>query len=534
MKKKIAISFVIELILVGILYYFFLPALNPSSLGFWTFVGIALGLFVLVSSLVVYGTSTTIRITNKKEDVPFFLVVPICGIILIVVGIAIVNFICSPIFNARSYSERIVVDETGDFNKDIKEVNFNALPLLDRDSSEKLGDRVMGQMSEYVSQFYVSDQYTQINFNNEIIRVTPLEYSDLIKWIGNRKNGIQAYIKVNSVNGDTKLVKMDKGMKYMPSGYFNDNLARKLRFTYPTEIFGTEKFELDEDGKPYWVVPTYGYTGVGIKTRVTGVIILDPVTGESKKYKIDEVPVWVDNAYNSSLIIEQVNDWGTYKGGFLNSIFAQKNVVNTTTGYNYLTMNDDVYLYTGITSVLADESNLGFILSNMRTGETVYYGVAGAEEYSAMASAEGQVQQMKYTSTFPLLINLNGKATYLVSLKDAAGLVKMYGFVDVADYQKVVVTDASKGIKEAAQNYLASYAGEISSELLNTKKITVKKISQASIKGTTYYYIEDSESKKYKASIEISENLPFINNGDSIEIGYYESEGNITEIVKIN
>lgn len=536
--KKILIPTIIEVILVLVGYYITLPALNPTSIGFWGFIIISLGIYICMMGVSLYGslTQTEIKVRKKtktdKQDL--IVMIPLCIVFVIAIGIMLTNFILSPLFNAKSYSERITIDETGDFAKDIAEVDFNSLPLLDKDSSQKLGDRVMGQFSEFVSQYYVSDQYTQINYNNEILRVTPIEYSGFIKWIANRGEGIKGYITVNSVTGKTELKKLDKGLKYMPSAFFNDNLRRKLRFSYPTEIFGEERFEIDNEGNPYWIVPTYGYTGVSIKTRVTGVVILDPITGESKKYNISEIPEWVDNAYNAALVIEQVNDWGTYKGGFLNSVFAQKNVVNTTEGYNYLAMNDDIYLYTGITSVSTDESNQGFILSNMRTGKTTYYTVAGAEEFSAMSSAEGQVQQMHYISTFPLLINLNGKATYLVSLKDDAGLVKMYGFVDVADYQKVVVTDASKGIQTAAQNYLDSYGEGVVADKLVTEEITVKTITDATIKGNTYYYITDTEGQKYKVSIETSEKLPFVKAGDKLEIEHENVEKEVITITKIN
>ena len=195
-------------------------------------------------------------------------------------------------------------------------------------------------------------------------------------------------------------------------------------------------------------------------------------------------------------------------------------------------MNDDVYLYTGITSVVSDESNLGFILTNMRTGKTVFYDVPGAEEYSAMSSAEGQVQDMGYTSTFPLLINLNNRPTYLVSLKDSNGLVKMYGFVDVKDYQKVVVTDSSKGIISAKDNYLKTIKKEAKDEELKIEEIKIDRITNAIINGYTYYYIE-SNNKKYKVSITVNDKLPFIKNGDTIKIGYYDIETDIIEIEKI-
>jgi hypothetical protein len=391
----------------------------------------------------------------------------------------------------------------------------------------------MGQMSELVSQFDVSDQYTQINYNDEIIRVTPLEYSGLIKWITNRKNGIKAYITVNSTTGSAKLIKMDKGMKYAPSAYFNENLYRKIQMSYPTKNIGSVNFEIDNDGNPYWIASVEKYVGVGLRRDVAGIIILDPITGKTNYYDVDKVPTWVDHVYEADLILEQVNNWGAYKNGYLNSIFTQRDVVATTDGYNYLAFDNDIYLYTGITSVLADESNIGFILTNMRTKETKFYSVPGAEEYSAMDSAKGQVQQMNYKSTFPLLINLNGSPTYLISLKDNAGLVKMYAFVDVVDYQKVVVTDASKGIQVAAENYLNQMGEETSPSNATKKEINVYNIKEVTIDGNTYYYFVDEEGIKYRVSIKENKNLlPFLNNGDRVSIEY-SRESDVINITKI-
>ena len=533
MIKKI-INLIITLIIGAIVYYFTLPALNLNNMGFYIFISFLVITFAVLDTI---SLATAPQLFKKgkiisNKDTPRIIMVSIFGIGALFIMISIVNFICSPLFNAKSYQSRISVNENGNFTKDIEEVNFNQLPLLDRKSSEVLGDRVMGQMSELVSQYSVSNLYTQINYNDSIMRVTPLEYADAIKWLTNRKEGIVGYITVDSVNGESKLVRLDKGMKYSTSALFNEKLERKLRFEYPTTNFGEISFEIDNEGNPYYIVTTLGYTAVGLKARVTGVIIFNPITGESKQYSKKEIPTWVDIAYSPELVIEQIDNWGMYKNGFWNSIFGQKNVVNTTEGYNYLAMNDDVYLYTGITSVVSDESNLGFILTNMRTGKTVYYAVPGAEEYSAMSSAEGQVQDMGYNSTFPLLINLKGRPTYLVSLKDSSGLVKMYGFVDVKDYQKVVVTDASKGIIVAKDNYLKSIKKEVKEEELVKKVITVKSITTANINGYTYYYIEDTDNK-YKISISLSDLLPFVKNGDKIEIGYYDTTNEVIEVEKV-
>ena len=529
MKKNI-INLIITVVLALGLYYLFLPPINLSSPAFWIYL-----LFIALIYLFLNLSNVEIVFNRLvfKNNVKV-LVYIVSGCLLVFVGIMIVNFIVCPLFNSKAYASRITIDEEGNFAEDIKPVNFNETALLDKDSSIKLGDRVMGEMTDLVSQFSVSNLYTQINYNSDIVRVTPLEYSGIIKYFTNRSEGVKGYITVNSVTGDTKLVKLDKGMRYMPSAMFNEKLSRKLRFSYPTEIFGSASFELDNDGNPYWIVPTIKYVGVGMREEIDGVVILNPIDGKSKKYDIGSIPSWVDHAYSANLILEQVNDWGKYKNGFINSIFGQKNVVATTEGYNYIVMDDDVYLYTGITSVVADESNLGFILTNMRTKETTFYSVAGAEEYSAMASAEGQVQQMKYTSTFPLLINLNNKPTYLVSLKDNAGLVKMYGFVDVQNYQRVVVTDASLGIAKAAQNYLKGSKDQIDDSAMKSKEITIEAITSAYLDGDTYYYIKDNNNKKYKVSIKVdSDNIPFYGKGTKINISYLE-EKDVTEIIKIN
>ena len=523
MKNKI-IGIVVWVLLALVYYYFLLPPINVQSISFWGFV-----VFILIVGSICLEFS---KLFIKKPKISKFSSIMFGSCFLIWGIIFIINFIYSPLFMSNMYSKRIDINMDGNFQEEINEVDFDKIPLLDKDSSRKLGDRVMGQMPEMVSQFYVSDLYTQINYNNKIVRVTPLEYNGIFKYFNNKDKGVTGYIEVNSTTGEVKLVKLDDGMKYMPSALFNEDLYRYLRFLFPFDVFGTESFEVDEDGNPYWVIPVMEYKGVELVSEISGVILLDPITGEANKYDINNVPKWIDHVYSADLILEQVDDWGCYKEGFFNSIFSQKNVVMTTDGYNYLASDDDIYLYTGITSVSSDEANIGFILTNMRTKETIFYSVAGAEEYSAMDSARGQVQQMNYTPTFPLLINLNGKPTYLISLKDNAGLVKMYAFVDVSDYQKVTVEDVSLGIEKIASNYLGSEYITNSSNSIS-ESIIVNSITSAVIDGVSYYYLTDNNGNKYKASIKIANDLlPFVKNGDRLKV-YYKIKDNVTTIIKV-
>ena len=523
-RNRLLLSIIVTLVSGLILFYIFIPPLNIHSVNFWMFVIVLLTIFGIMN----FGTGI-FSLKNKEFDFKdrknYY---PFIAPIIIVLGLFLIHLINSPFFMSSKYAHRIDI-ANGNFTDEIEEVNFNTLAIVDKNSSMKLGDRVMGTMGELVSQFEVSDLYTQINYQDEIVRVTPLDYYDWIKYFTNRSDGIPGYVIVNSVTGESKLVKLEKGMKYSPNAMFMENVYRKLRFRYPFEIFGDLNFEIDNEGVPYWIMQVVSYSGVEQREDISGVIILNAITGESEKYDIKNVPTWVDHVYSADLVIEQVDDWGRYVNGFWNTLFGQKGMKMTTDGYNYIAMDDDIYMYTGITSVLADESNLGFILTNLRTKETKYFDCPGAEEYSAMDSAKGQVQQMNYTASFPILINLSGRPTYVISLKDDAELVKMYAFVDVADYQKVVVTDATSGIQNAAYNYINNNG------IINKGKeieIEISSIKDVIIDGNTYYYIVDLNNNKYRASIKVNSNkLPFIKVGDRITISYSEKE--VREIVSI-
>ena len=533
--KKETRSLILTLLFVLIYYYVVLPPLNLTSPLFWFSLIITIIFYIIVSgigNLISYGKfdhqGNFHKNVNYKSNKVLKII--LSTTIISIVTLFIINIIYSPLFNSKAYATRIEVIEGTEFTSDVKPVDFKKLALLDKDSSRKLGDRVMGQLPELVSQFDVSDIYTQINYKESIERITPLEYADIFKYFTNRKDGIKGYIKVDSVTGESSLQKLNKGMKYVPSAIFGEDLYRKIRFSYPKDIFDNITFEVDDENNPYWIVPVIKYKAIGLRREVTNLIIFNPVDGTSKKYKINEVPNWVDHVYNSELIIEQINDWGKYKNGFINSIFGQKGVVATTEGYNYLVMNNDVYMTTGITSAVRDESNIGFILTNLRTKETKYYEVPGAEEYSAMASAEGQVQQMDYKATFPILINLNNNPTYIISLKDNAGLVKMYAFVDLVDYQKVTVSDSSKGIENAAKDYLGNAVDQTKEQ--ESKIIEVKSITNLLLDGNTYFYITDKNSNKYKVNIKVKESiLPFIKVNDKLKITYIKND--INEIITI-
>ena len=530
---KVILKWLICAVIIFLGFWFVLPPINPRSSEMWGFL-----IFCIVVCVVVNAFSQIIslvslfkvdrgvyRINSKEErrsavkkiGKPFKFAV--CAIVAIIALSAVSTLIGAQIFNASRY-EKLITMENGDFTADVAEINRTQIPVVDRDTASRLGQRKLGEISDLVSQFVIEEDYTQINYKGKPVRVTPLAYGDIIKWFNNNSKGIPAYITVDMTTQETSLVRLDEGIKYSYSEYLMRNLYRYLRFNYPTKIFDNISFEIDEDGTPYWVASTMTFRiGFWSGRDIEGAVLLNAVTGESKYYKLEEIPKWVDQVYSSDMIMDQLIYNGKYRSGFFNSIFGQKGVLQPTDGYNYLAINDDVYLYTGITSVTSDESNVGFVLTNLRTKETKYYAIPGAEEYSAMESAEGQVQHLKYSATFPLLLNISDRPTYFMSLKDGAGLVKMYAFVDVSQYQ-IVGTGSS--VEEARADYISKLKNE-NLEIEDIAETTVSgvidNIATAVVSGNTNYYIKlQNDEKIYIAPITISDKLPLAKSGDSVEM----------------
>lgn len=548
----------VSAILIFLLFYTMLPAVNFHDQNFIIFLIISI-LIVLVVNFLTYvknflsslgernrtvvvgqdpltGAPVYGRNPDQPEE-PVNLAKPLkYGFILIaglIAFMAVASVIGIQFFNASRYRDLITITD-GDFTEDVAELNMNQIPVVDKDTASRLGSRKLGEMSELVSQFEIQENYTQINYQGMPYRVTPLAYADPIKWLLNQKSGLPAYITVNMVTQDTELVWLESGMKYSPSEYFFRNIYRYLRFSYPTKMFNQVSFEIDDEGTPYWVAPTISYQiGWWNGKDISGAVLVNACTGESQYYPKDEVPQWIDQLYSSDMIIQQLDDNGRFQNGYLNSIFGQKGVRRTTYGYNYLAINDDVYLYTGMSSVTADESNIGFVLVNLRTKETKFYPIPGATEYSAMDSAQGQVQHLKYTATFPLLLNISDRPTYFISLKDAAGLVKMYAFVDVAQYQ-IVGTGAT--IDEARKNYRTALNLEDDTLDIPKDEKTVSGIIEAVADvvmsgNTCYYFTLEGDPTVYTAMIQVSEKLPFLKAGDEIGFTYENPEESVVASV---
>ena len=524
--KKSGSSFIISLLITAVigylLYYIALPAATLQSIGFWLYSIVILVIYTVISSILngdAYTTSIGTRVAGGL------------ALVLIVLLLLLSLFGSSTLFKARAYSDILEKDiKTEDIST--YSPTLNTVPLLDKDSAMMIMNRKMGSLEDVISQFELKDN-EQITITGKPYRVALLDYAGFFKWLNNKVNGIPGYMLIDMQTQTAELVRLEEGVKYSHSEYFSRDITRYLRFNYPTKMFGEISLELNDEKEPYWVVATMeNKVGLFGGRDVSGVIAVNAVDGKISEYKLGEVPKWVDNIYSSAMLMTHYDYYGKFQEGFWNTLFGQQGVKVTTEGYNYIPIGDDNWIYTGVTSVVSDESNIGFLLMNKRTKETIYYPLAGAEEYSAMSSSEGVVQHLGYTATFPLLLQIEEQPTYLVALKDAGGLVKMYGMVNIERYQIVATGNTINETKQKYRELLVEngiLVPEVEEEVEEVKEEIVKVIESGEIEevrefikdGMTYKYIKFiNNAKYYEVNIKTSPMLPFAEVGKTIKVEY--------------
>ncbi len=519
--KAIMLTELLNIVILGMWYYIAFPAINVHSRGFWTMLIVVFSVdFVIVALTKSAGQALSgmgFRQTVKSfgSNALILIIIDFILIMIVVIG----SVLGARIFRSRSYAGLLNV-ETRDFNEDVKESqSVTNIALMDTASARIFGNREIGSLSDVVSQYEVESSYNQISLSGIPMKVSPLKYASFFKWINNRNSGVPGYVKVNPVNSDAKYEKLKSGLKYVPSAFLNDNLMRHVQFKYPTKIISGHYFEIDEEGNPYFICPCMtAKVGLFGGMDVEGVIICDPITGGAEYYKVGDIPKWVDHVYDGDLCALKYDWHGIYSGGYWNTVFSQTGCTRTTDDYGYIIIDDDVWMYTGVTSLNADNSNVGFVMINERTSEARYYVVSGAEEDSAMRSAEGAVQEKNYEASFPSLINVAGQPTYIMVLKDSGGLVKMYAMVNVEQYNIVATATSQSEVFKEYKKMLKSEGVKNVSEDTEAVKVnaTIADIQYIVNDGETTVYIKDTNHRVYQQNFSENEELITLSVGDYV------------------
>lgn len=542
-ENKLLLKIIVSLILGSgagfILFYIFLPPLNLQSVGFWIYLTAVIACYMLPFLGIKINEYVEIkkRASGSKKkvskmDVQFnkWVILPVAApVVVVILGL----LISSVLFNAHAYSRVITVTESS-FTEDLPEsTEVTNIALMDTQSAAALGNKELGSLADMVSQFVLSDYYTQINYHKTPKKVSNLEYDGFFKWMGNRDRGIPGAVLVDPVKNDAEYIQFDNPMMYADSGFFGDDLTRKLRFDYPTKIFDSISFEIDESGNPYYIVscsrPQVALFGA---SDIEEVIIFDPTDGSSELMPVEDAPAWIDVVYTGNLACQKYNWHGTLAGGFINSIIGNVGCKMATDDFGYIVIEDDVWYFTGVTSVVSNDlSNIGFILSNARTGEYKFYSVIGAEEHSAMAAAEGEVQEKGYVASFPSLINVAGQPTYIMVLKNAAGVVELYALVNVENYSLVATGNTQAEAMTSYKKVLRLNNVDIGATD-KSATVTVENVRIAMVSDVATVYITASTGRVFKGYLEADEALILIRIGDVLDISY--TEGDIEGIYTIS
>ncbi len=567
---KIVICIIGTLIGAAVAYYFMLPAINLKELTFYYYVAAVIAIYIALTVL-------TTKAFMKPEYIPYVkkrATVPLAIGLVFALILGIGYLISAPLFRAKTYADIIEVktENFGESDHSITNIksleDFSSVPMIDKDAALVLANKTLGELDK-VSQFVIDSNYsTQINYKGNPYRIFPLKYGDFFKWIKNTKEGFPAYVAVNMYTQEAEVVDLSDNnlpnIKVSTGEYLNERLDRVLRFKFPTYMFGTPSLEIDESGHPYWVCERIDKTiGLVGGKDVIGVVLVDACDKDNiTYYSLEEINnnaeiQWIDQIYSEDLLVQQYNYYGKYRSGFINSYIGQTDVMATTQGASCIASGDDVWLYTGVTSVTNDDSIIGFAIINQRTKEAVFQKIAGTTERGAQTSAQGIVSDKGWQATFPILLNLDGEATYFMALKDN-DVVKSYAMVSVERVQDAVRSeddanpDLEACLKAYAQKVKASTKRVLNIDFnavlpdsltggddsqggstggtatLKTVTGTIVDIRTAVVGGNSIYYIKlDSSNAYYSISASDDETVVVLNKGDTVNINFKEAEGKI-------
>ncbi len=512
------------LLFVGIiLVYLNLPVLNYGFTG-WA---------LLLLLLVVFGIflSTKLQISSDQKQIKLASK-PSKILLFVAFGLLFYIFILpigsSKMIRTQAHQQLIGKVENGDkISKHIAPISMDEIRVVDEDLAYLLGEKILGSQPALGSQVHLGEFYIQ-QVNKKLYWIAPLLHSGFFKWMNN-KEGTTGYVMVSATNErDVKLIQNIAGnpiqIKYQPDAYFGSEIHRHVYMNgYMTTGLNDFIFEIDDSGKPFWVVTKYRKTIGFSGNEATGVITVDVQTGKVKEYSLANTPKWVDRIQPIHFIEEQLNDWGELVHGYWN--FSNANKLRITEDMTLVYGKDNKsYWYTGLTSVGKEESAVGFVLVDTRTKKATFYKQSGATEYAAQSSAQGKVQEKGYDASLPIPYNINNIPTYVMTLKDKGGLVKMFAMVSISDYTIVGVGNT---MREALTAYKGAYnmsGNTIKPNANADKKIlksTVVRIQNDVKNGNSFYYFTVADSPKiFVGSSQLSNQLPITRVGDAIEISF--------------
>lgn len=528
-----------------VLLYVFVeaPTLSPLYLDGAIFWAVLITIYVGLNALMKIGEFSFDAEKTQPGQVPFSFSArqkfPKLSAVIIAMPwilIVVVMILCSVFFQWKAYRDQLGEPEIKKFDNEVQAIDVAQIPIVDENLALQLAQKKLGERPALGSQVALYSATIQM-VDGELVWVVPLYHSGFFKWLANL-SGTPGYIVVSATNtNDVRYVEGYK-IKYHPGSYLLFDITRKVRFG-PGLMTGITdySFELDDEGQPYWAISTYKNSRGFSLPEADGIILLNATTGQMDRYGMDEVPEWVDRVQPEDFVLAQIANRGNYVHGIFN--FANKDKYRPSEGHNIVYNNGRCYLFTGLTSVGADDSAIGFIMVDMVTKEPIMYEMSGATEEAAQRSAEGRVQDLKYRATFPIILNIDSQPTYFMTLKDNIGLIKQYAFVSVTNYSTVGTGESVSAAMRDYENKLRSDGVTTIGKLggvVEQLEGTILRISGEYSGGNTVYKFLLSEKPDilFIAESTAGAELALTQPNDKIQVEYSLSSDGTAEVTSFD
>ncbi len=366
----------------------------------------------------------------------------------------------SGIFYASHYAGMIGTIERHTWSDDVQPKDPRHMRMVSTDTALYLAQKAVANAGAIGSQFLLDKEYITLQrVKNELVYVIPFDFTGFSTWTGSK--GVPAYITIDAEDPERKpqvvtLTGADM-LRFTPGAYFDDNLTRHLRNSgFVNDGLTSPRFELDENGKPHWIVSTYKPTAWWWGEAINGIATIDPSTGEIVRYSVADAPEWIDRIYPADFVQNYADMWGTFSGGFWNSFWDKQGLTQTETPHLIYGENNKAEWVIGIGSKSGnDDSLIGIIYTDSRTGKSIYYETNGGATDTAVLRAVDNNQDVLFKhlhGVAPQIYNVYGSMAAVVPLVNPTDAFQGVAIVQLTDIQNVAVGATQS---EALRSYQA-------------------------------------------------------------------------------
>lgn len=471
---------------------------------------------------------------NSYSDSIWNWVIPVAPAVISVLLLIIMTTSGASCFRAADYAGMIGKVSERNWEEDMQPIDPKRIALVPYETAVFLADKELGEAEGGAlgSQYHLDKDYMTLQrVNHHLWWVVPLDFQGYFVWL--KSEGTPGYVMVDAENprAKPKLV-LGHQFKYTPGAYFGNGLKRHLwAHGYANKVLTDFSFEVDEEGKPWWVVtvykPTIAYSG----PKVLGVAIVNPETGDIQFQKLGQVAEWVDRVIPSWIVTEYINDWGTLWNGWVNSWMAKVNLRKVADGPGADTWivygsDGEPYWFTGITSASSsDDALVGALYTNARTGEIHYYKMAGQSEGKIADIIHNKV---KFQNLYPsrlYMFNVGGRVVWFSTLIGEAGTFNGVALVDSETSELFVGTDEATAFRLfLAKNWQVDARIDPSAEdEKETVTAKVIRIGCPVIEGQTVCYLMLSSGQTLTGGGAAVPRLSLTREGDEITVTFVKN-----------